>query len=226
MRPLVTTLFVTWFATLGATHAAAQSSCPEASPWDWQPDAVLLQACLERDQHLYLERGNPGYIIDNTIYIGWGGYRITSVNDDKAVLIGAEGLIGPLIKTGFHTGWEVSNLVVVDGRKWLRTVRYLGGALGCAATGHNGMNLWLQGRNFLVHHVDSINAACGSGMGVQGDDFEVRNSYLVNNGAPQEDGGPWADGMTVWYCNGAYIHDNYLENNTDVDVSAEGLAVR
>jgi hypothetical protein len=32
-------------------------------------------------------------------------------------------------------------------------------------------------------------------------------------------GDQWSDGLTVWYCGGGgQVHDNYFENNTDVDL--------
>ncbi|MEX1184678.1 MAG: right-handed parallel beta-helix repeat-containing protein, partial [Vicinamibacterales bacterium] len=84
----------------------------------------------------------------------------------------------------------------------------------CAATGFDGSNVWTSGVGYVFHHVDTINAMCGSGLEATGANYEIYSVYAADNGT--ESPGPWADGITLTECNGGTVTNNVIVNNTDV----------
>ena len=95
----------------------------------------------------------------------------------------------------------------------------------CQSSFDYGKNLRLVGNGWHLNAIRSRNAVCGSAAEVSGSNFEIGFSFFRLNGYPAAQGGgggPWADGLTVWSCFGGSIHDNTLDDNTDVDLVVGG----
>lgn len=102
-------------------------------------------------------------------------------------------------------GYTISELIL-DGNKSQR------GGQPCPHQAN--MELW--GSSFTLHHVDTINAPCGSGLGLLGSGYNVYSVYSSDNGVSADEAiGRWADGMTVLRCENGWIHDNVIRNSTD-----------
>lgn len=207
---------------LAIVPAVAAAQCYLADPNDNTPDTAYLQDCLDGGGTVALERGSPGYIINGVGSQGWGlilwrpGTILTSVDDEKVLFKAHPDLIRPMLITdGDPDNFEMSNLVF-DGDKDNRNY----GSTYC--TGNRGLrthNLTIYGSDFTIHHVDSINALCGSALEVNGEYFEVYSGYFANNGYSGDQSNwdePWGDGITVTYCGGGYIHNNDIVDNTDI----------
>jgi hypothetical protein len=84
----------------------------------------------------------------------------------------------------------------------------------------HGYNLQLRGSTFLVEGVNSSNAMCGSAMEVFGEYYWIRGNWIANNGFEENESvfGSWSDGITILQCKKAWIYENTLSNNTDVDL--------
>jgi hypothetical protein len=117
------------------------------------------------------------------------------------------------------SGYQLINLAF-DGRKYGRLHPE-----NCPDEHEKGYNLKLRGSDFVVDTVWTQHALCGSGMEVGGSTYEIKNSYFLSNGF--EEGqhvyGAWSDGLTLGQCtapSGSYsrVHDNYFEDNTDIDL--------
>jgi len=71
----------------------------------------------------------------------------------------------------------------------------------------------------------SIRAMCGSAMEIDGSGFNVYSNWVSYNGRAEGEGvpnQPWSDGITLLRCDGGWVHDNTLDNNTDVDLVIGG----
>jgi hypothetical protein len=68
----------------------------------------------------------------------------------------------------------------------------------------------------------------GSAMVVLASNFEIHDCIIQDNGrgmeaAPFPPGlTPWSDGMTVLLCQNGFIHTNYLQDNTDIQLVVGG----
>ena len=194
---------------------AVEPCIPNASPSDGIEDSIAIQACLNKGGLVSLSPGqHPGYLIERGLKMG-SNTTLTSTGA-KATLaahstLGAEPILDVL---GFN--WHISE-VVFDGRKYERD------ALGlCWSGDKRGYNLKVDGTDFSITHVDTVNAMCGTGLEVVGTDFEIAFVFSAYNGrevgewpnAPYQ----WSDGMTVVYCENGDIHDNTFIDNTDFDL--------
>ena len=114
--------------------------------------------------------------------------------------------------------------VKFDGRRDNRTLLNK-----CGVPGYNfGPNTQFEGRDWSVHHVESWHAMCGSAMVVLGSNFEIHDCIVQDNGRGVNEGAPpgvfpWSDGMTVLLCDNGFIHDNYLQDNTDIQLVVGGV---
>ena len=209
-----------WTAQTVNITAASGYPC-SANPYDNTPDGQALQACLDNGGTIALiPEASPGYLLDRTLYIR-SGTVLTSNGQGRVTFRQVDSYTGYLLTTqGRQDNFTLSHLRLI-GNGDHRTVNDIGGGNACGYVGQNA-NLW--GNNFLVDDVESTLAICGSGLLVRGEGFEVRNSYVHYNGRPATDGIPfsWSDGLTVGFCTGCWIHNNILEDNTDIDLVVGG----
>ena len=85
-----------------------------------------------------------------------------------------------------------------------------------------GSNILARGSNYTIHHIDTINAQCGSGLELVGNDIHVYSVYAASNGFSVDEATKWADGITVLRCTSGYIHNNWVYENTDVGIAIFG----
>jgi hypothetical protein len=195
----------------GSTPAGAQN-CPAANPNDWTPDHEQIQACLDAGTQVVLTPGNPGYIIADKIRFRADDRLFTSVGG-KARLLADPNLDGPLLQVQDANDYEISE-IIFDGNKNNRTKTSL--CFNTAFAGEHGSNFFVSGFGYRVHHVDTINAMCGSGAEVSGNDFDLYSILAADNGTEATAGGPFADGITLQRCDGGHLHDSWIEENSDV----------
>ncbi len=209
---------------LVAGRGAAIGQCyPEtfgANAFDGTPDSAAIQACLDQGGTTLLTY-NPdgGYIIDSTLELNWNDTILTSTTGDRARLIAHTMLLGPILRTAAVSGYQIFNLDF-NGNKFQRFYSY-----ACWGYRDFGTNLQLRGSYFSVHHIDSTRAMCGSGMEVLGDHFEIYENWIGYNGRSADEGligEQWADGITLLSCDSGSVHDNWLDNNTDIDLVVGG----
>lgn len=197
---------------LGLSRVEAQN-CPGANPSDSSSDSAAIQSCLDNNNAVYLVPGYPGYIIDTRIFLRDWNTLLTSVGG-KATLIAHPDLSRAMIVADGPDNYEISELIL-NGNKGSRTQTGK-----CASpdsglyAGAHGSNLIVGGSGYSIHHIDTINAMCGSALEARGDSFEIYSIYSANNGTNSYM--QWADGMTLLRCDGGYVHDNYMLDNTDV----------
>lgn len=201
------------FFTLCAVPALAQN-CPGADPNDSTPDSAALQSCLDNNSAVYLQPGYPGYIIDTRLWFRSWNSVMSSVGG-KATLKAHPDLTRAMIRVDGANYYTISELIL-DGNRQNRTRNDL-----CTApeqgfyAGAHGSNLIAEGSGYTLHHIDTINAMCGSGLEAKGENFEIYSVYSANNG-DEAPGGRWADGITLVRCDGGYVHHNYMVDNTDI----------
>ena len=193
-----------------STSAWAQN-CPEASPTDSVPDSVAIQACLDRSTDVYLVSGWPGYLINDKIRFRSWNRLLTSVGE-KARLVAHPDLDGPIIEVQDANYYEIS-LLTIDGNHSARTKKST--CFNSPFAGAHGSNMFVSGVGYVVHHVDTVNAMCGSGMEVTGNGFDLYSIYSAYNG-DEAPAGPWSDGITLGRCDGGHLHDSWIEENSDV----------
>lgn len=200
-------------AVLTAAPAFSQN-CPGASPWDSAPDSGALQDCLNNNAAVYLEPGSPGYIVDSRLWFSSWNTVLSSVGG-KARLVAHPDLTRAMIVVNGAHSYEISELIL-DGNRWSRTRKDLcwNPEPGLNARAH-GSNLIVDGWNYAVHHIDTVNAMCGAGLEASGNGFEIYSVFAADNG-DEAPSGPWADGITLSRCDGGYVHDNYILDNTHV----------
>ena len=199
--------------------AAAQCSCNSANPNDNNDDACHINMCLASGGTVALERGSPGYILEHGLDIVVNGTRLTSVDEEKVLFIAKSTLEDTMLRADEVDDFVLENLIF-DGRKDLRqdvAAEFCEGYRGLYTS-----NLRLIGSGFELDHVDSINAVCGSALEVAGSNFEIHSGFFANNGHPAGTSGwgaePWADGITITLCDGGYIHNNDVVDNTDIGI--------
>jgi len=212
---VVRVLALLGFAILGfSAPASAQCAAYGANPNDWTPDDQQLRQCFDNNAYVYLERGNPGYVINEGLVLHSITRLVTSTGD-KAILIAGADLVAPMLQTSDTSGYELSELIF-DGRKGFRFRTDV-----CGGDNRFGLNLDLSGDDYHVHHVDVLNAMCRSGAFARGGNFEINSVFFGGNGFPQNEvDHQYANGMHVTRCTGGYIHNNWFVDNTDV-----GLAI-
>ena len=200
---------------------ASAAECPEANPNDSNSDRQEIQDCLDLGGVVELEWGWPGYIIDGAgLSIDVPGTILTSIDQDKPYIVAANSLAHTMLYVPYTTYDFELSILSFNGRK---SDRSQGEAL-CDHGGHRGdaSNLVILGSKFLIHHVDSINALCGSALEVSGEDFEIYSGWYTDNGFTGAEKStweqPWADGITVTGCYNGYIHNNDVHNNTDIGI--------
>lgn len=199
-------------------HAAAQS-CNSKNPNDQNSDSAAIQACLNGGGTIVLELGSPGYIIDEGLVLTQSNTALTAIGD-KALLIAHPDLDETMLIVDFSVDdFEISELIF-DGNKGNRNV-------GLCDDGNRGLdttNLRVSGggSGFVLHHIDSVNALCGSAMEVNGIDFDIYSNYLADNGFEEGEGSDvyeqWADGLTITGCWGGHAYNNVAVDNTDVGI--------
>lgn len=213
---IVATLVLLPVPDADSVAARTQSSnCPAAIPNDNGDDAWAIQACLDSGTDVILVAGV--YDIEDKIRFRSDDRLLTSIGG-KATLKARSSLDLSILQVQGADYYEISELIL-DGNRANRNVVSI-----CAGSfpGANGSNLHFNGTGFVIHHVDTINAPCGSGMEGTGTDFEIHSIYAADNGG--EASGPgssytqWADGLTVNRCTGGYVHHVYAANNTDVGI--------
>lgn len=89
-----------------------------------------------------------------------------------------------------------------------------------------GSNLILSGDGFVVRNIQTAGAMCGTALGVSGSNFEITGVLSSDNGIPEDEPHsalePWADGITLGRCDNGYVHDNDVEENTDIGIVVGG----
>ena len=111
--------------------------------------------------------------------------------------------------------------MVLNGRKDIRAAAR---ALCQADVANNlkGFNGLMTGPNLKFTNSASINAACGSGMAVDGTDVVITSSSFAYNGTHGQ-GLLHADGLTLLQGLRMTIVGNTFRNNTDVDLITGGI---
>lgn len=219
--------------SVSSVNSVPAQSC--GNPNDQLPDDELFDACTERGGRIELQDGNPGYIINGLrgdvnrgIWLKKPRTVLTSNGAGMAKIIAGRDLFAAILQTTPYQ-W-VDNFTIdqisfngkvddlaEDGSPYRRRRDDcgLGGAPG---------NVVLQGNGFRFVNNESKNAMCGTGLGLGGK-FEVQNNFIFSNGRDAFSGAPgypWADGMTVLYCDGGYIAHNTITDNTDIDLVLGG----
>ena len=211
--------FASLFFVLGFRVSPVRATtCPAANPNDNIPDAAALQACLNQGGIISLDPGTPGYIIATGLHITQPGTVITSSQaPTKATLIADSSLRAQILRDARSypaASIQIAN-IIFDGNRSHRDDSVCSGWRDPFAT-NVGIT---SGNGFIARDIESRNALCGSSFVVSADSFEITNSWLHDNGAPSGNGpAPWADGITLAKCSNGYVHDNTVENNTDVDI--------
>jgi hypothetical protein len=198
-------------------------NCPGANPNDGSDDSTAIQSCLDNNSAVYLEPGNPGYIIGTKLIFDSGNSVLSSVGG-KARLKAGSGLNRAIVEVDGASNYTMAELIL-DGNRGSRNAYDC--THGVQYAGFYGMNLRATGSGFTIHHIDTIDAMCGSGLEVTGDSYEVYSVTAANNGSVSS--GEWADGITLLRCDGGYVHDNDIHDNTDIDLAVgrgEGCIVR
>lgn len=135
--------------------------------------------------------GNPGYLIgqgsfawrEGTIRFRPPAKSLTSVGG-KARLLAIPDFWGPLLDVQSNDNWEISELIL-DGNRASRNKT----STCFQQAGPNGSNAFISGSSYVFHHVDTINAMCGSGLEVSGLNFQIYSVYSADNGT-ESPGGP------------------------------------
>ena len=147
------------------------------------------------------------------------GTTLTSSTSEKVRFFAASTLGETMlwVEEGMYE-FELS-VLAFDGEKSGRDGETLCANVDRDATGSNVVVL---GEDFVVHHVDSENAVCGSAMVIDGGYFEVYSLWVADNGyteAQKPDWNfPYGDGLTVNKCEGGYVHNVDSFDNTDIGI--------
>ncbi len=213
-RFIVEALGLAAMILLAPSGRAADQCYPDANPSDGKPDSAAIQACLNRKGTVVLFPGHPGYLIERGLKMG--SNTILTSSSRKATLAAHSTLGNQPILFASGSDYTISE-IIFDGKKYERDVFGL-----CWDMAKRPANLEAHGKNFVIHHIDTVDAMCGSGFGVFGSDFEIYSVYSAYNGRQLGEwpnaNFQWADGMTVVYCNNGHIHDNSFVDNTDFDL--------
>jgi len=206
-----------------STASWAQVNCAEPIPSG--ATAADIQSCLNAGGTVVLQDGGV-YDIDTTLEIVVDGtvLRGETNADNRPTLRGTPDLHGHILVAddswGLNPRYNYSlEYLVFDGNVSNRLSQ---SDNECPWNRELG-NVVLTGRNWTFSHVVSTNAICKSGMEVRGEGFEITGSTFADNGRDRwQANGRWADGLTVWNCDGGHIHDNTFIDNTDVNLIIGG----
>jgi hypothetical protein len=201
--------------SLSPAHAG---SCSGANPNDNTPDDDALQSCLDSGGAVTLDADSPGYIIATGLLFRVANTVLTSTDtNDRATLIAHADLNTQILRTSGVSGLQLL-AIKLDGNKANRTAT-------CRGYRGNGANISLfDGDGWKLINIESSRALCGTALEISGTNYEIANSQFYSNGysTGQRGGEPWADGITLAYCQGGYVHDNYLEDSTDIAIVSGG----
>ena len=226
-RPIAMALsvcVVAVFIVIGSPRVAlAQYPCG-ANPFDNLSDSAALQSCLNGGGTVALiPNASPGYLIDTPLTITVANTELTSNASGRVILRATSALQGRILNADNVT-FTLSHVTLIgradpSGLHWSKA-NLPSGYQDC---GLYGQNANLTGSSFLLDDVESSYAVCGSGMVVGGSGFEIKNSWFHDNGWPEGSASSsFSDGLTVGACNGGWIHNNTLEENTDIDLVVGG----
>ncbi len=204
------------------TVSAAGANCPAANHADTLPDDTALQCLLNRGGRIQLAPGAPGYYIASGLVMNQNSTYLTSSQAPvKATLIAHQSLNSALLQNQGRSFLTIEH-ILFDGNKAARR----GVVVVCQGWRIGGTNISLiGGTGHVVRNIESSRALCGASVGLSGGQFEVANNLLRDNGYPNPSYAgeePWADGITAGLCDGGWIHDNTVENSTDVGIITGG----
>lgn len=117
--------------------------------------------------------------------------------------------------------------MVFDGNRSARTNTVA--AMKCASLQtRSGLNVLMYGDGHVFTHSMSMNALCGTGLGIRGDKadhkstgVQITSSTFYKNGT-HDKLNMWSDGLTLRDAVQARIEGNYFEDNTDVQLIVGG----
>jgi len=166
-------------------------NCPNAVPNDGVDDGAQIQACLDAGTQVILVPGV--YDIEVKIRFRSDDLLLTS-EGGKATLRARPWLADSLLQVQGANYYELSELIF-DGARDNRYASVLDEICDpcrdyppdqCPTyAGARGSNFHFQGEGFVIHHIDTINAACGSGMEGTGEYFQIYSVYAADNGEPE-----------------------------------------
>lgn len=105
-------------AALQATSAAF-SNCAGANPNDWEDDTAAFRACLDNQDTVVLDPGDPGYVISDTLFVSRNGQLITSSMPWSAKILAADNFVNhrKMLRTVEPPPRDyVIDLITFDGR--------------------------------------------------------------------------------------------------------------
>ena len=197
--------------------AAAQSpNCTAAVPNDAYSDSSAINSCLSGGGTVILEDSGV-YIIDATLVLSVDGttLRGQSCCTNWPILRAHPDLFEPILEAPDTADNYTLMYIELDGNLDNRTY-----ADQCEGYRDFGTNARIKGSGFHLDWVTSINAMCGSSMEVEGSGFEIENSVFSKNGLgigeTYYSDEPWSDGLTLLTCDGGWVHDNNMWDNTDI----------
>lgn len=208
------------------SRAAAQTpNCLAAIPDDAYSDTEAINDCLSGGGTVVLESG--------VYYIG------ASTDPDDALILAQNGT--NLVGQGKYSTWlyatldlwapmlraNADNFSITDlsffGINYARDE-----ADQCNGDDREGgSNILIDGDGWTLDDMQSSFALCGTGLGAKGVDFTITNSRFIANGldelhANALGNAPWADAITIWWCDGAEISNNYILDATDIGIVLGG----
>jgi hypothetical protein len=210
---------------LGTASVRAQTC--SVTPSDPFPYDQAIQDCLDLGGLVSLEPGT--YVLRYGLRLKHSGTILTSSNPPARVRFVAHPDISeygatyerPLLRTADPAPnfWEISH-VAFDGNKFNRVQIESCYHPNDETANVGGTNVIAKGFGFVIKYTEIVNAMCGSGLEVYGDGFQIYDNTIHGNGFSEGAGpyGAWADGMTVGRCGGGVVWNNYLADNSDVDL--------
>jgi hypothetical protein len=167
-----------------------------------------------------LDPGSPGYIVATGLSVPTSGTTLQSSSATNATLLAAAGLAAPLLTVSAGVNHLTVVGITFDGNRPSRTM------LSSCTQGADrtfGNDVYLQTANALVFENNVVTRTlCGSGLKVAGTNMLIQNNTFRDNGHGTEAldaGAPWADGMTLLYCQGSQITANHFIDNTDLSIA-------
>ena len=155
------------------------------------------------------------YLVGSSLTLGQNGTFLGSTGSGRVTLKATNSLSGRILNAN-ASGYTIHRMKFVGRKAYGHDI----GDLPAADCHTYGQNVALQGSSFLVDDTETMDATCGSGMTATGSEFEIRNSYFHDNGIDSDDS--WADGLTVFTCDDCSVHDNTMEDNTDIGLVVGG----
>lgn len=200
---------------------------PVLDPYDGEANSKAINLCGEKEGieiHILIPYGGPFYIRRTISLHSRSDHRIilrSAIDGVKAQFIADPELDKPVLVVD-GTDFVIYDLEV-SGNKYKRDYSDSSPLELCRRDDRRPANIEVSGERFQIFNVITKDAPCGSGLGVFGKGvFYVFNVTAENNGWPV---GEWpflpvqyADGITVVICNGGYVYNNTLRENTDFDL--------